>query len=222
MLTFKNVHFSYNNHKLFDGLNLEVKQGDFTFLIGKSGSGKSTLLKLIYMDILPQKGSVQFMNYSSDTIKNSEIPLLRRKIGIVFQDFRLLKDRNIYENLEYVLEVTGKSRRNFKTMISKSLQDVGLLHKKYSMPGELSGGEMQRVAIARAIINEPLLIIADEPTGNLDPETTGEIVEILKQINSRGTALLFATHNYDIIKKNKGNIYKLEHGKAQKAVFKQK
>jgi cell division transport system ATP-binding protein len=222
MLTFKDVHFGYKNHKLFDGLNLEVKEGDLTFLIGKSGSGKSTLLKLIYMDIIPQKGVVKFLNYSSDTIKDSEIPQLRRKIGIIFQDFRLLKDRNIYDNLEYVLEVTGKNRSSYKSLISKALKDVGLLHKKYSMPGELSGGEMQRVAIARAIINEPILIIADEPTGNLDPETTGEIVEILKQINSRGTALLFATHNYDILKKNKGNIYKLEHGKAQKAVFKQK
>lgn len=222
MLKFKNVYFSYNNHQLFENINIEMKEGDFTFLIGKSGSGKSTLLKLIYMDILPQKGEVEFLNFNSSNINDKEISLLRRKIGIVFQDFRLLKDRTIYDNLEYILEVTNKSRRSFKGLISKALQDVGLLHKKYSFPKELSGGEMQRVAIARAIINEPLLIIADEPTGNLDPETTSEIVEILKQINSRGTAILFATHNYEIIKKNKGNIYKLEHGKALKAAFKQK
>ncbi len=222
MLSFNHVIYHYPSQSVFDDLNLELQQGEFIFLIGKSGSGKSTLLQMIYMNILPQSGIVQVAGYDSKTIKPKKLPFLRRKIGVVFQDFKLLKDRNIYENLLFVLEVTKSSRKDIKKKINNALSDVGLLHRRNSMPDELSGGEKQRVAIARAVVNEPLLILADEPTGNLDPETSSEIVDIFEKINSRGTAVIFATHNYEIIKKYNYKIYKLENGKAFKAVIKQK
>ncbi len=223
MLDFQNVGFSYQNHPVFTDLNIQMDNGEFTFLIGKSGAGKTTLLQLIYMNILPLTGSVTVGEFNSKSIKPRKLPFLRRKIGIVFQDFKLLKDRNIYDNLAFVLEVTNRNKNEIKRKVNDALTDVGLLHRRYSMPNELSGGEKQRVAIARAVVNEPSLILADEPTGNLDPETTGEIIEILKKINSRGTAILFATHNYEIVKKlSDKKIIKLENGKAYKAVIKQK
>jgi cell division transport system ATP-binding protein len=175
---------------------------------------------MIYMNLLPQSGIVQVAEYDSKTIKPKMLPYLRRKIGIVFQDFKLLRDRNIYDNLLFVLEVTNSSRREIKRKINNVLSDVGLSHRRNSMPDELSGGEKQRVAIARAVINEPLLILADEPTGNLDPDTSAEILDIFEKINTRGTAVIFATHNYEIIKKYNHKIFKLEDGKAFKAVIK--
>jgi cell division transport system ATP-binding protein len=222
MLNINHIEFSYSNHPVFTDLNLSVNQGEFVFLIGKSGSGKSTLLQMIYMNILPSSGTVEFDKYDSKSIRPKHLPLLRRKIGIVFQDFKLLKDRNIYENLSFVLEATNTPGKEIKRRVTNALSDVGLSHKRKSMPSELSGGEKQRVAIARAILNEPIIILADEPTGNLDPETSGEIVEILKKINLRGTAVLFATHNYEIVKSMNAKIIKLENGKAFKAVIKQK
>ncbi len=222
MLNISDVEFNYSNQPVFTNLSLSVGQGEFVFLIGRSGSGKSTLLQMIYMNIFPSSGMVEFDRYNSKTIKRKELPLLRRKIGIIFQDFKLLKDRNIYENLSFVLEATNTPRREIKKRITNSLSDVGLFHRRNSMPSELSGGEKQRVAIARSILNEPILILADEPTGNLDPETSGEIVEILKKINLKGTAILFATHNYEIVKSVNMKIFKLENGKAFKAVLKQK
>lgn len=222
MLSFSHVIYHYPSQSVFDDLNFELQQGEFVFLIGKSGSGKSTLLQLIYMNLLPQSGTVQVAEYDSKTIKPKMLPHLRRKIGVVFQDFKLLKDRNIYENLLFVLEVTNSTRREIKKKINNALSDVGLLHRRNSMPDELSGGEKQRVAIARAVINEPLLILADEPTGNLDPDTSAEILDIFEKINSRGTAVIFATHNYEIIKKYNHKIFKLENGRVFKAVIKQK
>ncbi|MCP5064610.1 MAG: ATP-binding cassette domain-containing protein [Ignavibacteriae bacterium] len=216
MLTFNNVEFKYSNQSVFNDLNLQVNNGDFTFLIGKSGSGKSTLLQLVYMDILPNEGYVQVGEFSSDTIKPRKLPHLRRMLGVVFQDFKLLEDRSVYDNLAFILYVTGMPRKQIKQTIMDSLADVRLVHKAKNMPYELSGGEMQRVAIARAIINNPKLILADEPTGNLDPQTSDEIMDILKDINARGTAILFATHNYDIVKKTEANILKIADGKATK------
>ena len=222
MLIFNNVSFAYPTQPVFTDLNFHVEQGEFVFLIGKSGAGKTTLSQLIYMNLLPQSGYVQVGEYDSQTIKPHDLPYLRRKIGVVFQDYKLLKDRNIYDNLAFVLEVTNTPRREIKKKVNNVLTDVGLVHRRNSMPDELSGGEKQRIAIARAIINEPLLILADEPTGNLDPETSSEILELLKRINSRGTAILFATHNYEIVKKLNERILKLENGKAYRAVMKQK
>lgn len=222
MLSFSNVVYHYPSNPVFEDLNLELEQGEFIFLIGKSGSGKSTLLQMIYMNILPQAGLVQVAEYDSKTIKPKMLPYLRRKVGVVFQDFKLLRERNIYENLSFVLAVTGVPDKEIKKRVNDALSDVGLIHRRHSMPDELSGGEQQRVAIARAVIKEPLLILADEPTGNLDPETSAEILDIFEKINSRGTAVIFATHNYEIVKKFSHRIIKLENGKAYKAVIRQK
>lgn len=222
MLIFKNVEYSYSNQSVFSDLNFELNQGEFCFLIGKSGAGKSTLLQLIYMNILPTQGRISFEEYDSRTIKPRNLPLLRRKLGVIFQDFKLLKDRNVYENLTFVLESTNKSTGDIKKKVNDALTDVGLSHRRYSMPNELSGGEKQRIAIARAIVNDPILILADEPTGNLDPETSLEILEILRKINVRGTAVIFATHNYELLKSYNAKIIRIEGGKASKVSIKPK
>lgn len=222
MLSFSNVEFNYNNQPVFSNLNLEIEQGEFVFLIGKSGVGKTTLLQMIYMNILPQAGYVQVEQFSSDSIKTKDLPYLRRKIGIVFQDFQLLDDRSVYENLAFVLRVTSTPRNQIKRKIFHALSEVGLSHKQTNLPGELSGGEKQRVAIARAIINEPVLILADEPTGNLDPETAEEIMAILKKINSRGTSVILATHNYELVRKFDSKIIRIDDGKAVKVILRKK
>jgi len=222
MLSFENVEFAYNNQPVFTDLNFRLENNEFALMIGKSGIGKSTLLQLIYMNIKPSSGVVRVGQYDSKTIKPKHIPLLRRKLGVIFQDFKLLQDRNVYDNLAYVLEVTNTPRRDIKRMINSALNDVGLSHKSLNMPDKLSGGEQQRVAIARAIINEPILVLADEPTGNLDPETSGEILDILKRINQKGTAVLVATHNYELVKKANEKVIKLENGRAYKVVIKPK
>ncbi|MCL6099930.1 MAG: ATP-binding cassette domain-containing protein, partial [Bacteroidetes bacterium] len=199
MLVFDHVDFNYYNQPVFDDLNLQLNQGEFAFLIGKSGVGKTTLIRMVSMELFPENGVVQVGEYSSDTIRESDIPYLRRKIGVVFQEFQLLPDRNVYDNLAFVLQVTGTSGKMIKRKILHALSDVGLSHKQNNLPHQLSGGEKQRVAIARAIINDPFLVLADEPTGNLDPDTSEEIVSILKKISSRGTSVLFATHNYELV-----------------------
>lgn len=222
MLIINHVDFNYPNQPVFQDLNLQVEQGEFVYLIGKSGIGKTTLLQMIYMDRIPQSGYVQVGDYSSESIRPKDLPFLRRKLGIIFQDFQLLPDRNVYDNLAFVLQVTGTPSRLMKRKVIHALTEVGLAHKQTNMPNELSGGEKQRVAIARAIINEPFLVLADEPTGNLDPETADEIVEILKKINSRGTSVIFATHNYDLVRKFEAKIIRLENGKAVKVLLKKK
>lgn len=222
MLLFNDVSFSYSNENVLSGVNLELREGDFLFLIGKSGSGKSTLLQMIYMNILPQAGYVEFGKYTSDTIKPNQLPYLRRNVGVVFQDFKLLEDRNVYENLEFVMRVTGTPKSKIKRKIYQVLSDVGLTHKQRNYPNQLSGGEQQRIAIARAIVNDPILILADEPTGNLDPETSIEIMDILKKINSRGTAVICATHNYDLVKKYNARIMRLTDGRVVKVNVKSK
>ena len=222
MLSFDNVEFHYRNQPVFTSLNMELDYGEFVFVIGKSGIGKSTLMQLIYMNLFPLTGTVRIAEFDSQTIKPSQIPLLRRKIGVIFQDFKLLPDRNVYQNLAYVMKVTGISSKEIKKRINDTLTEVGLSHKRLNKPHELSGGEQQRVAIARAIINDPILVLADEPTGNLDPETSGEILALLKKINKRGTAVLVVTHNYEIVKKANERVIKLEDGRALKAVIKPK
>lgn len=222
MLSFDNVEFHYKNQPVFTNLNMELDYGEFVFVIGKSGIGKSTLMQLIYMNQFPLTGTVRIAEFDSQTIKPSQIPLLRRKIGVIFQDFKLLPDRNVYQNLAYVMKVTGISSKEIKKRINETLTEVGLSHKRLNKPHELSGGEQQRVVIARAIINDPILVLADEPTGNLDPETSGEILALLKKINKRGTAVLVVTHNYNIVKKANERVIKLEDGRALKAVIKQK
>jgi cell division transport system ATP-binding protein len=222
MLSINHVDYEFPNQPVFKDLNLQVDEGEFVFLIGKSGVGKTTLLRMIYMDCIPQNGFVSVRDYSSDDLRDRDIPKLRRKLGIVFQDFKLLEDRNVFDNLAFVLQVTGVPKKLIKRKIFHALSDVGLSHKQSNMPHELSGGEKQRVAIARAIINDPFLVLADEPTGNLDPETAEEILEILRKINSRGTSIIFATHNYDLISRFDSKIIRLENGKAVKVILKKK
>ena len=222
MLTFHNVEFKYASQTVFTDLNLELGEGEFAFLIGKSGVGKSTLLQLIYMNLFPASGYVRVGDYDTTSIKPSQLPALRKKLGVIFQDFKLLQDRNIYDNLAFVLEVTNTPAKEIKKKIGDVLAEVGLSHKRLNLPGQLSGGEQQRVAIARALLNDPILILADEPTGNLDPETSREILDILTKINKRGTAILVATHNYEIVKRMNTRIIKLENGRAFKAVVKKK
>ena len=222
MLSFNNVEFRYKNQTIFTDLNFELDEGEFAFLIGKSGIGKSTLLQMIYMNIYPTSGYVRVNGYDTNTIKPRQLPALRKKLGVVFQDFKLLQDRNIYENLAFVLEVTHTPRKEIKHRINNVLSDVGLSNKRLNMPDQLSGGEQQRIAIARALLNDPLLILADEPTGNLDPETSNGILDLLTTINNRGTAVLVATHNYEMVKKMNARIIKLEDGQAFKAVIKKK
>jgi len=222
MLSIQNVSFKYDNQPVFENVNLELGAGEFAFLIGKSGSGKTTLLQMIYMNTHPTSGNVTVGNFNSDTIKKTELPFLRRKIGIVFQDFKLLTDRNVFDNLSFVLEVTATNQKEIKKRVNDVLAEVGLTHKRLNYPDQLSGGEKQRVAIARAIINRPLIILADEPTGNLDPETSNEILELLQKINKQGTAILVATHNYDIVRKGNNRVFKIEQGKILKGYLKRK
>jgi len=222
MLTFHNVEFKYSNQTVFTDLNLELSEGEFAFLIGKSGVGKSTLLQLIYMNLFPTSGYVRVNDYDTTSIKPNQLPALRKKLGVIFQDFKLLQDRNIFDNLAFVLEVTNTPGKEITKKINDALVEVGLSHKRLNLPGQLSGGEQQRVAIARALLNDPILILADEPTGNLDPETSREILDILTKINKRGTAILVATHNYEIVKRMNSRIIKLENGRAFKAVIKKK
>ncbi|MDZ7291301.1 MAG: cell division ATP-binding protein FtsE [candidate division KSB1 bacterium] len=191
-----NIRVRYRDVEALKSVNLTVRPGEFVFLVGPSGAGKSTVLRLIYMAERPTEGQVVVGRFNSGTIKPREIPYLRRQLGIIFQDFKLLDDRNVYDNVAFALQVTGAKRREIKRKVLRALANVGLSHKRYKMPHELSGGEQQRVAIARALVNEPFILLADEPTGNLDPVTTQGILDLLEKINARGTAVLMATHNY--------------------------
>lgn len=200
MISFVSVDLELNKKPIFRNLNLSVQSGELVYIVGKSGSGKTTLLKSLYMEIQPKKGEIQIAGYNSRTIRKRQIPHLRRKLGIVFQDFRLLEDRNIYDNLAFVLKVTGTKEKLIKEKVAHALQSVGLEHAARQMPLNLSGGEQQRVAIARAIVREPLVILADEPTGNLDPDTSIEILEYLKRINQKGITTLIGTHDYELVR----------------------
>ncbi|NPV10758.1 MAG: ATP-binding cassette domain-containing protein [Ignavibacteria bacterium] len=213
ILSFEDVYFDYNGHTILNGASFLMDTGEFLYLIGPSGSGKTTVLKLIYMDLKPKKGAVAIGEFNSLFMKERYIPMLRRKLGIIFQDFRLLNDRTIEENLAFVLHSVNSPKREVKRKIFNALSLVGLSHRRNSYPSELSGGEQQRVVIARAIINDPILILADEPTGNLDPDTSRQIMEILRDINARGTAVLVATHNYELVKKFPARVLKLQNEK---------
>lgn len=209
-----------NKKLVFSNLNLEVKKGDFIFLIGQTGSGKSTLIRLLYGDLVPKRGSAQVVGFNLNKIKPKEIPKLRRKLGIVFQDFKLLDDRSIHQNLSFVLKSTGwKSKNNIKQKVLESLQQVKVYVDSNKYPFEISGGEQQRVAIARAILNEPILIIADEPTGNLDPNTSVEIMQLFEMLHKKGMTIIMSTHDYAMVKKFSGKIYRIDDGQIQE-VFK--
>lgn len=207
--------FQHNNSLVLHELNLEVGAGEFVYLIGKTGSGKSSLLKTLYADLPLKEGSITVAGIDLDNISRKKVSQLRRKLGIVFQDFQLLYDRTVFDNLDFVLRSTGWNeidRR--KNRVAEVLKQVGLATKEHKMPHELSGGEQQRVVIARALLNNPELIIADEPTGNLDPEVADDIMAVLKQINAEGTAVIMATHDYRLINKFYGKVYRCEGGKV--------
>ncbi len=200
MIEFSNVSAGYaKSTRVLDGINFHIEKGEFVFLTGPSGSGKSTLLKLIYHDLRPTSGELRVAEYNSRRISRRKIPYLRRKLGIVFQDFGLLESRTAGENVAFALEVTGAPRSFIRRRVSEALEQMGLAGKERCYPQELSGGEQQRVAIARALVGEPYALIADEPTGNLDPAISREILKRLEDINAMGMAVLMATHDYSLL-----------------------
>ncbi|WP_035292355.1 cell division ATP-binding protein FtsE [Clostridium sp. KNHs214] len=213
MIKFENVTKVYNNNVLaLSNVNIEIDSGEFVFLVGPSGAGKSTFIKILLKEIQPSSGTVVVNNIKLTEIKRSEVPYYRRKIGVVFQDFRLIPSLNVYENVAFAMRVTGASSREIRKKVPTVLSLVGLSKKYKAFPNELSGGEQQRVSLARAIVNNPSLLIADEPTGNLDPETTLEIMNILQDINRAGTTILMATHAKDIVDNMKKRVIAIEKG----------
>lgn len=211
IVNYSNVQLNREENIILRNVNLTVNRGDFLYIIGKVGSGKSTLMKSMYAELPIEQGSARVFDYELATIKRRLVPFLRRKIGIVFQDFQLLIDRTVEKNLEFVLRATDwKNKLEIKDRINEVLIMVGMQNKAYKMPHELSGGEQQRIVIARALLNSPALILADEPTGNFDPETGSQIVSLLQDISDRGTAVIMSTHNYSIVQAFPGKIMRCE------------
>ena len=222
LVSIENLNIELSGKKILTDINLEIKKGGMTFLIGKTGSGKTTLIKSIYGDIsVKNSNKLEIANFNLKEIKDSQIPFLRRKIGIVFQDFKLLEDRSVFKNLEFVLKATGWSdNKKIEDRILEVLHMVGIEVNLETFPSKLSGGEQQRIAIARALLNNPELIIADEPTGNLDPETSVEIISLFEKLNNLGITMIIATHDYNLILKLPGKIYKCENRKLFEVIRK--
>lgn len=213
IVEYRNVDLDRDGGNILSDINISINEGEFVYLIGKVGSGKSTFLKSLYREIPLAKGNGRVLDYNMESVKKKDVPFLRRKVGIVFQDFQLLIDRTVDKNLEFVLRATGWKNRGLMNMrIEEVLTQVGMQNKGYKMPHELSGGEQQRIVIARALLNSPEIILADEPTGNLDPETGNQIVKLLHSISQEGTTVLMSTHNYAIVQKFSGRIIRCEDG----------
>ena len=211
IVKYRNVEILRKEHVVLKDVSFDLQQGEFLYLMGKVGSGKSSLLKSIYSEIPINDGTARVFDYDLNNIKRKEIPMLRRQIGIVFQDFQLLTDRNVHENLSFVLEATGwNDKGEIEGRIEEVLKQVAMLNKSYKMPHELSGGEQQRIVIARALLNKPQLILADEPTGNLDPATSEQIVNHLHEISSNGTAVIMATHNLALVEQFPARVLRCE------------
>lgn len=209
LISYQEVEIHQQELCVLSGVNLELQKGEFVYLIGKVGTGKSSLLKTIYAELGIADGEAEVLGYNMKTIKRKHIPQLRRKLGIVFQDFQLLTDRTVYNNLEFVLRATGwKNKQEIKDRIEEVLQLVGMSNKGYKLPNELSGGEQQRIVIARAVLNSPAIILADEPTGNLDVETGRAIVELLHSICESGSSVVMTTHNLHLLKEYPGRVYR--------------
>ena len=209
LIRYKDVRIQQQDNDILEDVNLELNKGEFVYLIGKVGSGKTSFLKTLYGELEVKAGEAEVMGYNMKTIKRKHIPALRRRIGIVFQDFQLLTDRTVYANLEFVLRATGwKNKREINYRIEEVLEQVGMEGKGKKMPNELSGGEQQRIVIARAILNKPELILADEPTGNLDVETGRKIVELLRGICENGSAIMMTTHNLNLLNEYPGKVYR--------------
>lgn len=216
-INIKNVMKQYKNGvtAVYD-VNLTVNKGEFLFIMGSSGSGKSTLIKLLYREEKPNKGEITLAGTNVAKLKNRKVYKLRRKLGIVFQDFRLLPKLTVYENVAFTLDILGLKKEEVREKTLKALDLVGLKNKVKDYPDQLSGGEQQRVVIARAIVNEPKLLLCDEPTGNLDPKTSMEVMNVINEINKLGTTVIMATHNMDIVKKFKKRVVLMENGKIKK------
>ena len=213
VLFLRNVNIYQENIKVLSDVNLEVNHGEFIYIIGKTGSGKSSFMKTLYADLPLIEGQASIVDFDLANLKDDKIPYLRRKIGIVFQDFKLLPDRSVYENMIFVLKATGWTDiSEMQLKIEDVLEKVGMKNLSKKMPHQLSGGEQQRVAIARALLNDPELILADEPTGNLDPQTSVEVLEVLKKINENGKTVIMATHNYALLMKFPAKTLKCEDG----------
>ena len=208
------VSLKYGSRVALQDINLHIEPGEFVFMVGPSGAGKSTLMRLVYMEEFPTEGQVTVAGFVSTRMKRHRIPHLRRKVGLIFQDFKLLEDRDVYENVAFPLYVTGANQGYIKKTVLDVIARVGLYNKRHSKPRELSGGEQQRVAIARALVNSPHVLLADEPTGNLDPEVTQEILKLLFKINIAGTAVIMATHDHELVRKYGHRIVHLEQGEC--------
>ncbi len=213
VIELNNVTVSYDHRVVLDDINFKLGNGDFVYLIGETGAGKSSFLRLVYHDLIPDQGSVRVADMEVSAMGDKNVPYLRRRLGVVFQDFQLLPDRNIYENIAFALKVTGEKKGFVKQRVLEVLTMVGLSHRRNNMPDDLSGGEQQRVVIARALANEPRILLADEPTGNLDPEASASIMELLKKVNNRGMSVLMVTHDYDTVRQFPFPTFKLKDGK---------
>lgn len=214
VLSVKDTTIFQENVPVLHDLNFEIQKGEFVYLIGKTGGGKSSLLKTLYADLPLKQGEIRVGNYALKNIKKSDTPYLRRKLGVIFQDFQLLYDRTIAENLIFVMKATGwQDKAKIKSRLAEVLMRVGLGSAANKMPHQLSGGEQQRIVFARALINEPLILLADEPTGNLDPEVAEGIMLLFKEINKSGTTILMATHNHIFLDKHPARVLKIENGK---------
>ena len=213
VLFLRNVNIYQEKNLILQDINIEVNKGEFIYLIGKTGSGKSSFMKTLYADLPLTEGQGSIVDFDLAQLKEKNIPYLRRKIGIVFQDFKLLPDRSVYKNLEFTLKATGwKDDNEIKLKIDEVLDKVGMKGKSQKMPHQMSGGEQQRVAIARALLNDPELILADEPTGNLDPQTSSEVMQLLRDINQNGKTIIMATHDYALIMKFPAKTLKCDEG----------
>lgn len=213
MITFDHVSLNYDaRYTALSNVNIHIDKGEFVFIVGPSGAGKSTFVKILTHELVPETGSVIVNNIKINKLKPSKVPYYRRSLGIVFQDFRLLSEKTVFENIAFVLRVTGAKSKDIKERVNKVLDLVGLRGKEKELPSKLSGGEQQRVAIARALVNQPTLLIADEPTGNLDPKTSEEIMKLFTEINHMGTTIIMVTHNKDLVNAMHKRVVNIEEG----------
>ena len=217
MIRLDNASYSYTNGSGISNINLTIGDDEFAFIIGPTGSGKTTLLRMVYMDLLPQVGKVVVDEFDSKIIKSRKIPFLRQKIGMVFQDYHLLDDRNFFENIAVSLHVLGCAKDEIVDRVTESLEEVGLDGKDDRYPEELSGGEQQRACIARALVKDPDIILADEPTGNLDPVTSFELIKLLEEVNREGTTIIMASHDYNLIKGRGHRIIEIQDGSVRQS-----